>query len=88
VKNRFQSLPFKCNLQRYIEVEGALVGLTLFTTLFGSQNTVQFADSQYVPCNQSDTRQPVWFHGHQSDTRQPVWFHVTDLTPGSQYGSM
>jgi hypothetical protein len=32
-----------------------MVGLTLFTTLFCNQNSVD--DSQCVPCNQSDTRE-------------------------------
>jgi hypothetical protein len=31
--------------------------LALFTTSFCSQNTVQFDDSQCVPCDQSDTRE-------------------------------
>jgi hypothetical protein len=63
MKNRFQNLPFKwVNLQRYTMgsypyPSNYMVRLALFTTLFLCFKTHSVDDSQYSPCNESDTRE-------------------------------
>jgi hypothetical protein len=61
VKNRFQNLPFKCNLQRYTAAAAVGGWIPLFTfTLFCSQNTKHGSidDSQFDD-SQIDDSQPI-----------------------------
>jgi hypothetical protein len=51
------SVPVGSGAAEALAAAAGAVGLALFTTLFCSQNTTVVDDSQYVPCNQSDTQE-------------------------------